>query len=153
MDSFVRSGNLMVDAILNSKITQAMNKEIQVTCDATLGEQLFISDMDMCIILGNVLDNAIESCEKIPKEQRFLRIYMAIVKEQLYISIQNAAPEILNFEERNYISTKRGNHGLGMKRVAAVVEKREGYLNLNNEPGIFGTEITIPKPAENAIRD
>lgn len=153
VDSFVRSGNLMVDAILNSKITQAMNKEIQVTCDATVGEQLFISDMDMCIILGNVLDNAIESCEKIPKEQRFLRIYMAIVKEQLYISIQNAAPEILNFEEKNYISTKRGNHGLGMKRVAAVVEKREGYLNLNNEPGIFGTEITIPKPVENAIRD
>ena len=150
VDSFVRSGNLMADAILNSKITHATNKGIQVACDATLSEELFISDMDLCIILGNILDNAIESCEKIPTEQRFLRIYMAIIKEQLYISVQNSAPEILNFEERNYISTKRGNHGLGMKRVAAVVEKREGFLNLNNEPGIFGTEITIPKP-ENAM--
>lgn len=145
VDSFVRSGNLMADAILNSKITYAVNKGIQVTCDATLSEELFISDMDLCIILGNILENAIESCEKIPQEKRFLRIYMAIIKEQLYISVQNSAPEILNFEERNYISTKRGNHGLGMKRVAAVVEKREGFLNLNNEPGIFGTEITIPR--------
>ena len=153
VDSFVRSGNLMADAILNSKITHAVNKEIQVSCDATLSEELFISDMDLCIILGNILDNAIEACEKIPAEDRFLRIYMAIIKEQLYISVQNSAPEILNFEERNYISTKRGNHGLGMKRVAAVVEKRDGFLNLNNEPGIFGTEITIPKPDEIAIRD
>ena len=141
VDSFVRSGNLMADAILNSKITHAVNKGIQVTCDATLSEELFISDM----ILGNILDNAIEACEKIEEKQRFLRIYMAIIKEQLYISVQNSAPEILNFEERNYISTKRGNHGLGMKRVAAVVEKREGFLNLNNEPGIFGTEISIPR--------
>lgn len=146
VDSFVRSGNLMADAILNSKITRAVEKGIRVNCDAALEEELFLSDMDLCIILGNVLDNAIESCEKIEVEKRFLRIYMAIVKEQLYISVQNAAPEILNFEERNYISTKRGNHGLGMKRVAAVVEKREGFLNLNNEAGIFGTEIMIPKP-------
>lgn len=153
VDSFVRSGNLMADAILNSKITHAANKGIQVTCDASLSEEIFISDMDLCIILGNILDNAIEACEKIPMEDRFLRIYMAIIKEQFYISVQNSAPEILNFEERNYISTKRGNHGLGMKRVAAVVEKREGFLNLNNEPGIFGTEITIPKPEEIAIRD
>lgn len=145
VDSFVRSGNLMADAILNSKITHAVNKGIQVTCDTTLSEELFLSDMDLCIILGNILDNAIESCEKISQENRFLRIYMAIIKDQLYISVQNSAPEILNFEERNYISTKRGNHGLGMKRVAAVVEKREGFLNLNNEPGIFGTEITIPR--------
>lgn len=145
VDSFVRSGNLMADAILNSKITRAVEKGIRVNCDAALEEELFLSDMDLCIILGNVLDNAIESCEKIEVEKRFLRIYMAIVKEQLYISVQNAALEILNFEERNYISTKRGNHGLGMKRVAAVVEKREGFLNLNNEAGIFGTEIMIPK--------
>lgn len=145
VDSFVRSGNLMADAILNSKITRAVEKGIRVNCDAALEEELFLSDMDLCIILGNVLDNAIESCEKIEVEKRFLRIYIAMVKEQLYISVQNAAPEILNFEERNYISTKRGNHGLGMKRVAAVVEKREGFLNLNNEAGIFGTEIMIPK--------
>ena len=145
VDLFVRSGNLMADAILNSKITRAVEKGIRVNCDAALEEDLFLSDMDLCIILGNVLDNAIESCEKIEVEKRFLRIYMAIMKEQLYISVQNAAPEILNFEERNYISTKRGNHGLGMKRVAAVVEKREGFLNLNNEAGIFGTEIMIPK--------
>ncbi|MBQ6844294.1 MAG: GHKL domain-containing protein [Agathobacter sp.] len=146
VDSFVRSGNLMADAILNSKITRAVEKGIRVNCDAALEEDLFLSDMDLCIILGNILDNAIESCEKIEVEKRFLRIYMTIVKEQLYISVQNAAPEILNFEERNYISTKRGNHGLGMKRVVAVVEKREGFLNLNNEAGIFGTEIMIPKP-------
>lgn len=144
VDSYVKSGNLMADAILNSKISIAENKSIDVICKAELPEELVITDIDMCVILGNLLDNATESCMRIDEDKRFIRIYIAILKKQLYISIQNSAKEELDFNERNYVSTKRGEHGLGMKRVKILVDKYNGYLNLQNEPGIFASEVTIP---------
>lgn len=144
VDTYVRSGNLMTDAILNSKLSLAEQRGIRVNCKAILPKELSIEDVDLCVLLGNLLDNALEACEKIPKEQRFLRIYMVVNKSQLYISIQNSAREELDFNEKNYISTKRGNHGLGMKRVKALADKYEGYLTLANEPGIFAAEVTLP---------
>lgn len=144
VDTFIKSGNVMADAILNSKLTLAQQKKIAITCDAFLPNELFVNDIDLCTILGNVLDNAIESCEKLSEQERFIRVYLALQKEQLYISIQNASVQEINFEQKNYISTKRGNHGLGMKRVAAVVNKWEGYFHLSQEPGVFATEIMIP---------
>ncbi|MCI8529983.1 MAG: GHKL domain-containing protein [Lachnospiraceae bacterium] len=144
VDTYVKSGNLMADAILNSKLSLARQKGIQVNCKAVLPEVISIEDVDLCVLLGNLLDNALEACEQIPVEGRFLRVYMVVNKAQLYASIQNSAKEELNFNERHYISTKKGNHGLGMKRVKALIDKYEGYLNLANEPGIFAAELTLP---------
>lgn len=144
VDTYVKSGNLMVDAILNSKLSLAQQKKIEVNCKAQVPERIPVEDVDLCVILGNLLDNALEACEQIPKERRFLRIYMVVNKSQLYLSVQNAAKEELNFEERNYITNKRGNHGFGMRRVKAMVDKYEGFLNLANEPGIFAAEVTMP---------
>lgn len=144
VDVYMKSGNQMADAILNGKLSLAGEREISVTCKAHLPQRLPVSDVDLCVILGNLLDNALEACQQIPADKRFLRIYMAVNKSQLYISIQNSAKEELNFKEQNYITTKRGNHGLGMKRVQAAVEKYQGFLRLANEPGIFAAEVTMP---------
>lgn len=144
VDSWIKSGNLMADAILNSKLSLAQQKRIRVNCKAKLPENLPVEDVDLCVILGNLLDNALEACEQIPEEGRFLRVYLAVNGRQLYMSIQNSAKEELNFNERNYITQKRGSHGFGMKRVSAVVEKYDGFLNLANEPGIFAAEVTLP---------
>lgn len=107
-------------------------------------DQLSISDTDLCIILGNLLDNAMEACAELEPDQRYIRLYLDAIGQQFYLSIQNSAKEILSFEEQHYISTKRGNHGLGLKRVAFLVENYEGFLNLQNEPGIFAVEVSIP---------
>lgn len=144
VDTYVRSGNLMADAILNSKLSLAEQKKVRVNCKAVLPEVISIEDVDLCVVLGNLLDNALEACDMIAEEKRFLRIYLAVNRSQLYLSVQNSAKEELGFNERNYISTKRGNHGLGMKRVQALVDKYEGYLTLANEPGIFAAEMTLP---------
>ena len=144
VDTYVKSGNLMVDAILNSKLSLAEKGGIAVTCKAVVPESLTVDDVDLCVILGNLLDNALESCEKLPAAERWLRVYLAARGAQLYVSIQNSAVEDPSFNARNYITDKRGNHGLGMKRVAAVVDKYEGFLNLANEPGIFAAEVSLP---------
>lgn len=144
VDTLVKSGNLMADAILNSKLTLARRHGILVNCKAKLPERLPVEDVDLCVILGNLLDNAIEACSRVEEGKRFLRIYMTLNKNQFYLSVQNSANEEPDFDERNYISKKRGNHGLGMKRVKAAVDKYQGYLNLANEPGIFAAEVTMP---------
>ena len=144
VDSYVKSGNSLLDAMLNSKLSIAENHQIQIDCKANIEEEISIQDIDLCIILGNLLDNSMEACNQVEESKRFLRIYIVRIQEQLYISIQNSAKEDLDFEEQNYISKKRGNHGLGMKRVKAIVDKYGGYMRLSNESGIFGTEITIP---------
>ena len=144
VDTFIRSGNLMVDAILNSKLTLARRQEVAVNCSAKAPERLSVEDVDLCVILGNLLDNALEACVQVEKEKRFLRLYLTVNKSQLYFSVQNAAKEEPDFEASRYISRKRGNHGLGMKRVKAAVDKYDGYLNLANEPGIFAAEVTMP---------
>lgn len=144
VDSLVKSGNIMMDAILNSKISIMMRQDIKVDFKAVLPEEMKISDVDLCVIVSNLLENAIEACMKIPAEHRFIRIYSEVHGSQFYLSIQNSAENDLQFNERNYISNKRGDHGFGMKRVQLLVDKYNGFLNLQNEPGIFASEITIP---------
>ncbi|MCI9144134.1 MAG: GHKL domain-containing protein [Lachnospiraceae bacterium] len=144
VDTVVKSGNLMVDAILNSKLTLARRQKISVSCKVKVPEQIGVEDVDLCVILGNLLDNALEACVQTVETGRFLRIYMAVNGSQLYLSVQNSAREEPDFNQRNYITRKRGNHGLGMKRVQAAVDKYDGYLNLANEPGIFAAEVTMP---------
>ena len=144
VDTYVKSGNLMVDAVLNSKLSLAERQGVAVTCKALAPDELSVDDVDLCVILGNLLDNALESCAKVAAETRFLRVYLAPRGQQLYVSIQNAAVEDPDFDARHYITSKRGEHGFGMKRVAAVVDKYEGFLNLANEPGIFAAEVSLP---------
>ena len=144
VDTYVKSGNLMVDAVLNSKLSLAEKHGVAVTCKALAPDELSVDDVDLCVILGNLLDNALESCAQVPAETSFLRVYLAPRGQQLYVSIQNAAVEDPGFDARHYITSKRGEHGFGMKRVAAVVEKYEGFLNLANEPGVFAAEVSLP---------
>ena len=117
---------------------------IAFACQVQVPRELSVDEADLCTLLVNLLDNALEACEQIPEKGRFLRVYLAVNGRQLYMSIQNSAKEELNFNERNYITQKRGSHGFGMKRVSAVVEKYDGFLNLANEPGIFAAEVTLP---------
>lgn len=144
VDTYVKSGNVMADAILNSKLSLAEQKQIPVTCDAFLPETLLITDVDLCTLLGNVLDNAIESCERLSVSERFIRVYMALNKEQFYLSVQNATVESPNENQKQLMSKKKGDHGLGVNRVAAVVKTYEGFLNINQQPGVFAVEVMMP---------
>ena len=140
-----KTGNVSLDAILNSKLSIAEREQIEINCKAEIGENLTVSDTDLCILLGNLVDNAVESCRKIPNpEQRFLRIYMCIRKKQLYISVSNATNEVIRKLDAEYISRKRGDHGHGLKRINLVVDKYSGFIKRANEPGVFATEIMLP---------
>ncbi|MDT8715358.1 GHKL domain-containing protein [Clostridium sp. 19966] len=145
IDVKYKSGNVSLDAILNSKLSVAEKLCININCKAAVPEKLSISDIDLCVIIGNLIDNAMEACENIKSgEKKFLRIYICVRKQQLYISVTNSTNELIRKLNKEYISSKRGNHGHGLKRIDNIVEKHEGFINRKNEPGVFATEIMLP---------
>lgn len=138
------TGNINADAILNSKISLAIKKGIKVDYKATVPKALTVSDIDLCVVIGNLIDNAVEACEKVASENRFIRLYIGTLQKQLYLSVSNATNEVVRKFDEQYISTKRGNHGHGLKRINKIVDKYGGFINRKNEPGVFVTEIMLP---------
>lgn len=146
IDTVLKTGNLMVDAILNSKLSMAISQDIDINAKATVPKKLQVSDVDLCVVIGNLLDNAIEAAVKVenPKD-RFIRVYIREMKGQLYISVTNSVGGEVKKIDLEYISTKLGmNHGFGLKRIDNIVNKYDGFLNRQNEKGVFATEITLP---------
>lgn len=146
VDTVIKTGNPMTDAILNSKISLAKSKNIQVIADANIPLKLKSSEIDLCCIIGNLFDNAIEASVKLPEDQRVIRVYMDIKNTQLYISFTNfTAGKKLKKEGKLFRSTKGEGHGFGLVRIDAIVERLDGYISRNSEDGAFTTEILLPQ--------
>ena len=146
VDTVVKTGNPMADAILNSKISLARSRMIDVQCDAHIPVQLKMSELDLCCIIGNLFDNAIEASMKLPAEQRLIRVYMDMKGTQLYISFTNfTAGKKLTKLGRGFATSKGEGHGFGLVRIDAIIDRLDGYLSRNSEDGAFTTEILIPQ--------
>ena len=144
VDDLIRTGNVAMDAILNSKLSLAKQRGIAVDYSAAVPQKLTVRDIDLCVIIGNLIDNAVEACDKIEDGRKFIRLYIGVLKDQLYISVTNATTELVRKLDAEYVTKKRGNHGNGLKRINLAVEKYEGFVNRKNEPGVFVTEIMLP---------
>ncbi len=149
VDAVVKTGNSMADAILNSKISLARAKGIRVRADANIPVVLRVSELDLCIILGNLFDNAIEASLALPEEKRLIRVYIDMKGPQLYISFTNFTAGGKRVKRQGRFSTTKGEgHGFGLKRMDAIVERLGGYLTRNSEEGAFTTEILLPQAGD-----
>lgn len=146
VDTVVKTGNAMADAILNSKISLAKSKGINVKVDAHVPVKLKMSELDLCVILGNLFDNAIEASLPLPEENRLIRVYMVMKNTQLYISFTNFTATKKQVKTSNLFKTTKGDgHGFGLIRIDSIIEKLDGYLSRNSEDGAFTTEVLIPQ--------
>lgn len=146
VDTVIKTGNRMTDAILNSKISLAKSKDIQVIADAHVPVALTISELDLCIIIGNLFDNAIEAVTPLPPNERQIRIYMDMKNTQLYMSFTNMTATKKQKKENGLFSTTKGNgHGFGLVRIDTIVERYSGYISRNSEDGAFTTEVLLPQ--------
>ncbi|MGY0397452.1 sensor histidine kinase [Lacticaseibacillus paracasei] len=144
VDPLVHSGNVMLDAIVNAKLTLAERLHISVNEKVIVGSTPLIKDVDLVVILGNLLDNAIEAISEQPAgEPRQLRLYIGIVKQQFYISVTNTRPADQEIDYQ-YASTKSDKRVLGIRRVNKLVAKYNGMINRQYEASVFVTEIAIP---------
>lgn len=142
-DTSIQTGNVMADAVLNSKLSVAEQKSIQLNVKAHIPKGIEMTDVEMCSVLGNLLDNAIEACEKLPCDKRFLRVYIDKFKGQFYLSVQNSSPSIQR-DKGIFRTTKAGTHGFGLFRIDRIAKKHGGYVNRQYEEGVFATELLLP---------
>lgn len=151
VDTVVKTGNAMADAILNSKISLAQSRHIAVRVDAHIPFALKTSELDLCVIIGNLFDNAIEASLELPEEQRMIRVYMDMKNTQLYISFTNftAAKKLAKMGGR-FRTTKGEGHGFGLVRIDSIIERLDGYVSRNSEDGAFTTEILLPQPCSSS---
>ena len=145
VDTLIKSGNVMVDAILNSKLSLAKNRKIAINAKAVVPKDISISEIDLCVIVGNLLDNAIEACLRIDDESmRFIRVYMDMKRDNLYLSVTNASGGWIRKQNGRYFSGKGENHGFGLIRADKIVDKYTGYIKRRDEDGAFTSEVMLP---------
>lgn len=146
VDTVIKTGNVMVDAILNSKLSLLKSRGIDINARAVVPADLPVSEIDLCVILGNLMDNAAEACQGHGQAGGgFIRLFIGILKDQLYISVSNSVSGRLRKEGKTYLSTKNSaSHGFGLMRVDRIVKKYDGYIDRQDEEGVFATEIMLP---------
>lgn len=140
-------GHDIMDLILNYKIGEAENQKIQVR-SIILGYMNFepeISDEDACSLLGNLWDNAIEACSKLPSDDAWIDFRMHIRPGKFLIEMSNPYYEILQNEHGIFSSTKKGKgiHGIGVKTIQEIAERYRGYSNYVLKDHVFKVEIMI----------
>ena len=146
VDTVVKTGNPMADAILNSKISLARSRNIPTQVDAHIPVKLKMSELDLCCIIGNLFDNAMEASMALPEEKRLIRVYMDMKGTQLYISFTNfTAAKKLSKVGKGFKTSKGEGHGFGLVRIDDIVSRYDGYLSRNSEDGAFTTEILLPQ--------
>lgn len=143
VDTLLKTGNVSLDAILSAKIAQAKAENIAVTVKANVPDTLTISDLELSIVVGNLLDNAIEACRTVTGE-RFIRIFISMKGTMLYFSMLNAAGAKKKKTGSLFATHKDGVHGFGLRRAEAILEEHGGWVKYNSEDGAFTSEFLVP---------
>lgn len=147
VDTTIKTGRVMVDAILNGKMNIAVQNHIPVNAKAKIPADAAVTDVDLCVMIGNLLDNAVEENKNLPPEKRFIRIYIEQKNTQLYLSFTNAAGKKKQKRDGLFSSSRGAGHGFGISRVESIVKKYDGLFSADSEDGGFTAEILIPLDA------
>ena len=106
----------------------------------------------LSVLIGNLMDNAMEACSHVEEKERFIRVYIDVIKKQLYISVTNSMLGSAKRMGNYFISEKQGNHGFGLLRIDDIVSKHGGYINRQTEDGVFATEVMLPVVKQDMIK-
>ena len=130
IDHVIKTGNIMADAIVNSKVSLAKKKDIKLDVTAKIPKEIPMTDVEFCVVFGNIMDNAIEACEKLAsKENKFIRVYIGVFKKQFYMSVSNSTDQ--KKRTKKYLSMKGEGHGFGLQRIDKIIHDKNGYLRLS----------------------
>lgn len=151
LEQFTFSGSPAIDNILNYSMGLAKEEGIAIKTDfAPFREPLTLDVIDMTVILGNLMENAIEACRQLPKDSlRFIHIWMQKKDRSLLIQIENTClaggRESAEFTDgTEFTSTKPAAfHGQGLKSICYVAAKYGGSAEFKKENGIFTARVVL----------
>lgn len=139
------TGNKAVDALLYQKRKRAERENIEWECDVQIPKICCINEFDFCILFGNILDNALEACERLRcGECRFINIQAKIVKKCFLLEVKNSMDITEKYADGFTNKENPQEHGIGLQNVGDVVHKYNGVVNIEAENGIFVISILMP---------
>lgn len=137
------TGNFIADAILSAKDTRAAMQNINISFDGYIPSEK-VKDIDMVIVLSNMLDNAIEACEKITGKKD-IEIRSILQKKMWVLYIKNPSEEVNIINKNHIVTTKQEKmlHGFGLNNIERVAQKYNGNMQLAYKEGYFSSKITF----------
>lgn len=144
--NYINTNHTVVNAIVNAKYREAEDKGIQVVFVMNDLSNLKVANDDLVIILANLLNNAIEACEKCEGKKQ-IKLKLVKEKRELIISVKNTFNGTIKKEKDAFITTKERNiqdHGVGIRNIIRGVERNQGYYNISHENNEFCFTIIIP---------
>ena len=141
------TGNKAVDAILYQKRRQAEWENIKWECDVRMPKECCINEFDLCVLFGNILDNALEACGRMRGDEcRFINIQAKTVKKCFLIEVKNSMDKAEKFTEGFTNKGDAQKHGIGLLNVSDVVNRYNGAVHKEAGKGIFVISILMPFP-------
>lgn len=145
---FCHCGNSVIDSIINCKVTDAKVHNIPFTHHITLTSPLYLSSADICAILANQIDNALEACAKIQDaDKRFIKVEIWQKESFVFFQVTNATLENPFNRNHELVSTKTdkdGLHGFGIKNISRAVSAYGGILKNDYKDGQFISIAMVP---------
>ena len=145
-DEISHTGNIVVDSLVNHKYALAQKDGIQFEARVFIPSVLPFQSGHLAIIFGNLLENALEACRKLPQEQRYIILAATYIKEMLQICIKNGSPGKLKKDSSGrYLTTKKdtGCHGIGLASVEQALADYDGELFTQYENGEFQASAVL----------
>jgi hypothetical protein len=145
--SMLQTGNTALDAVVSSKLMLARRNGVDVSIHAVYPEINNIEDNDLCAIAGNLLDNAIEACERmsITDQPQFISFSLLVKGKNLALSILNSyVGEIRQTGDRFLTLKDTKFHGIGIQYVDSIVDKYQGHVLRKHQDGVFETHVLLP---------
>lgn len=140
--SFCRDRAL--NALLNYYMHDAQDRSIAADFQINLPEKVWIESIDLCSILGNILENAITACDELPAEKRFLHLVLSAEQgSELYIAVSNSFSGKVKMKKDRYLSTHKGGSGIGLYSIAATAERYDGTANFTHDNNVFYSDVML----------
>lgn len=138
--------NHAANSVLSHYAALAKEEEISsIDIKCVLGRNSGVEDIDLCVLLGNLFENAIEGCKTLPKEQRKIKLRIATHVGALMIALDNSFDGIVQMKNGEIVSRKRGNgqDGIGLFSVEAIAHKYGGELQYEQKDGWFLVSVCL----------
>ncbi|MGN1313605.1 MAG: sensor histidine kinase [Lachnospiraceae bacterium] len=142
---YINTNNMIVNSILNQKFKQAKKKGIPILFSINDLGNISMVDEDLVTLLTNLLDNAIEACEKISDSSKVIKMRFIDEAGKITISVKNPVAVPLQYRGRKLETgkDKKSEHGIGMGNIQSVVEKYQGESIWSCNGGYFTHSIII----------